>query len=270
MFEPKSGEFALFIDESGSPKPNPNDATKYFALGGVLLEREDEAIVISAVSEFKQRWNIDVNKPLHGNEIRSKKKNFAWLGKCSQQDQDQFMNDLTETLTSLPIIVHACVVSRTGYINRYSDRYGTDTWEMMKSAFTILIERSAKYAKKHSGSIMIYYEEVGKNEDKLTKQYFDDLRSSGHPFDPTNAAQYLPLAGDEISKCLRGIEGKKKENPILQVADLCLYPVAKGMDNPNDRAYLAMKERKILVDTRLEDEESKVLGIKYYCFDHLN
>lgn len=140
---------------------------------------------------------------------------------------------------------------------------------MMKSAFTILIERSAKYAGKHDGSIMIYYEEAGKKEDKLIKHYFNELRSSGHPFDPFNAAQYAPLAGDELSQCLRGIEGKKKDNPILQVADLCLYPVARGMDNPSDQAYLALKEKNLLVDTKLESEEIKLLGIKYYCFDHL-
>jgi hypothetical protein len=269
ILQANKGEFALFIDESGSPKPNPKDETKYFALGGVLLEREDEPVVESAISAFKTRWNIDPHKPLHGNEIRSKKKNFAWLGKCSEQEQNRFILDLTQTLTSLPIVVHACVVSRTGYLNRYFDQYGSETWEMMKSAFNILIERSAKYAGKQDGSIMIYYEEAGKNEDRLIKQYFNELRSLGHPFNPSNAAQYSPLASDTLSQCLRGIEGKKKNNPILQVADLCLYPVARGMDNPNDRAYLALKENNLLVDTKLESEEIKSLGIKYYCFDHL-
>jgi hypothetical protein len=268
-FQPKSGEFALFIDESGSPKPNPKDEAKYFALGGVLLEREDESFVESEVSAFKQRWSLTEDTPLHGNEIRSKKKNFAWLGKSSESEQQEFMADLTNSITTLPIIVHACVVSRTGYLNRYLERYGPDTWEMMKSAFTILIERSAKYAGKHSGSIMIYYEEAGKKEDRLIKQYFEDLRSSGHPFDMTNASQYQPLSSDALSQCVRGIEGKKKSNPILQIADLCLYPIARSMHNPEDRAYIALKESNILVDSRLHPEELKNLGIKYYCFDNI-
>jgi len=42
MSEEKKREFALFIDESGSPKPNPKDNTPYFALGGVLVKRVDE------------------------------------------------------------------------------------------------------------------------------------------------------------------------------------------------------------------------------------
>lgn len=267
MFQPKSGEFALFIDESGSPKPNRKDQARYFALGGVLLEREDETLVASEISAFKQRWSIDESSALHGNEIRSKKKNFAWLGKCSLLEQKQFMLDLSSTITRLPIVVHACVVSRTGYLDRYLDRYGADTWEMMKSAFTILVERSAKYARKHDGSIMIYYEEAGKKEDKLIRHYFHELRSSGHPFDATNASQYAPLSGEELSKRLRGIEGKQKSNPILQVADLCLYPVTKGKDNPSDRAYQALISSRILVDTQIEADELVTMGIKYYCFD---
>jgi hypothetical protein len=263
---PNIGEFALFIDESGSPKPNPKDENRYFALGGVLLERNDEALVEFEVAEFKQRWGIE-DKALHGNEIRSRKKNFAWLGTRSKSEQEKFMEDLTSTITSLPIIAHACVVSRSGYLDRYLDKYGTETWEMMRSAFTILIERSAKYAKKYNGSIMIYYEEAGKKEDRLIKKYFEDLRTYGHPFNSSNASQYQPLENNELSNCLRGIEGKKKNNPILQIADLCLYPIARSKDNPEDRAYMALKDNKILVDSHLESEEIKMLGIKYYCFD---
>lgn len=267
MFQRKNGEFALFIDESGSPKPNRKDQAKYFALGGVFLERVDEALVAAELSAFKRRWDIDDNVALHGNEIRARKKHFAWLGKLPEAQQERFMVDLSSTITALPIIVHACVVCRTGYLDRYLDQYGTDTWEMMKSAFTILTERSAKYAGKNNGSIMIYYEEAGKKEDQLIEQYFHELRSGGHPFDPINASQYSPLSGEELSKCLRGIEGKKKNNPILQVADLCLYPTARGRRNPKDRAYESLRSSKILVDTQLEAGELNSLGIKYYCFD---
>ncbi len=268
MTEQKNGEFALFIDESGSPKPNPKDTAPYFALGGILVKRVDEAVIEQAVADFKQRWNISLDTPLHGSEIRSKKRKFAWLGKLSEQEKENFMVDLTITITSLPIILHACVVSRPGYHNRFLDQYGDDTWEMMKSAFSILIERSVKYVGDRDESIMIYYEEAGKREDRLLKQYFNEIRESGHPFDRANASKYSPLSGEQISKCLRGIEGKKKSNPILQIADLCLYPVARGKDRPGDKAYLALKEKSLLIDSQLSSEEIKSRGIKYYCFDN--
>ena len=268
MSEQKDREFTLFIDESGSPKPNPKDTAPYFALGGVLLEREQEATIEQAVANFKQRWNISLDTPLHGNEIRSKKKKFAWLGKLSEQERNDFLEDLSNTITSLPIIVHACVISRPGYHDRYLEQYGENTWEMMKSAFSILIERSVKYVSDRGESIMIYYEEAGKREDRLLQQYFNEIRESGHPFDSENASKYSPLSAEQISECLRGIEGKKKSNSILQIADLCLYPVARGKDKPDDRAYLALKENQILVDSQLSSEEIRSRGIKYYCFDN--
>lgn len=266
MPQSQKSEFALFIDESGSPKPNLKDSVRHFALGGVFLARENEHIIELKILEFKQRWDLDPATALHGAEIRSKKKNFAWLGKC-QETRNKFLADLDNTITSMPILIHACVISRTGYLDRYADKYGTETWEMMKSAFTILIERSAKYAGKHNGSIMVYYEKVGKKEDRLIKGYFNDLRISGHPFNPLTASKYQPLDGNKLSDCLRGIEGKKKNNPILQVADLCLYPVARAIDKPGDRAYLSLKKKNILVDSQLEIEEIESVGIKYYCFD---
>jgi hypothetical protein len=268
MIEQKNCEFALFIDETGSPKPNPKDTAPYFALGGVLVKRVDEVIIEQAVADFKQLWNISLDTSLHGNEIRSNKKKFAWLGKLSEQERNDFMEDLTSTIISLPIIIHACVISRPGYHNRYLDVYGDNTWEMMKSAFFILVERSVKFVGDKNESIMIYYEEAGKREDNLLKQYFNEIREFGHPFDSNNASKYSPLSAEQISKCLRGIDGKKKSNPILQIADLCLYPVARGKDKPDDKAYLALKENQILVDSQLSSEEIKSRGIKYYCFDN--
>lgn len=264
--DPKS-EFALFIDESGSPKPNPNDTATYFALGGVLVKRADEQLIEDRVKEFKRRWQIDEATPLHGNEIRSKKKKFAWLGKLSDEDRSKFMEDLTNTISSLPITVHACVVSRQGYLDRYSAQYRENTWEMMKSAFSILVDRSVKYIADEGESIMIYYEKAGKREDGLIESYFKEIREKGHPFDTKKSSIYAPLNENELSKYLRGIEGKSKSNEILQIADLCLYPVARSKERPDDKAYIALKESCILIDSRLTADKVGTQGIKYYCFD---
>ncbi|WNN89779.1 DUF3800 domain-containing protein [Gloeocapsopsis dulcis] len=66
-------EFALYLDDSGSPKPNPNDQCPFFGMGGVLINRGHEQIIEALVLEFKQRWNIAVDIPLHGSEIHSRK-----------------------------------------------------------------------------------------------------------------------------------------------------------------------------------------------------
>lgn len=263
----RNNEFALFIDESGSPKPNTKDPAPYFALGGVLVRRNEEELIRNSIINFKKRWDIKLQVPLHGNEICAKKRRFAWLGKLSAGEQEKFMLDLSSTITSLPITVHACVVSRQGYLNRYIEKYGDDTWEMMKSSFSILVERVVKHTSQQNESIMIYYEKAGKKEDKLIESYFEEIRTKGHPFNQQNASKYSPLSSSSISKYLRGIEGDSKSNEILQVADLCLYPVSRAKEGRANKAYEALKINKILIDCQLKPEEISSLGIKYYCFD---
>lgn len=260
-------EFALFLDESGSAKPNPKDQAPFFAMGGVLVRRADETTIESLIASFKERWNISQKVPLHGNEIRSKKKRFAWFGNLSQQEHQQFLEDLTLTIVSCPVVVHACVISRSGYFKRYFEEHGINTWEMMKSAFSILVERAAKYAASNNGTVMVYYEKIGRTEDKLIERYFYELRSSGHPFNPTTANRYSPMPATQMSGLLRGIEGNTKSRSELQLADLCLYPVVRSKDQPDNQAFVTMKQQKLIVDCHLQSDHVESQGIKYFCFD---
>jgi hypothetical protein len=54
---------------------------------------------------------------------------------------------------------------------------------------------------------------------------------------PSTAAKYGPLLQEELAQRLSGIERKTKKSPELQIADLCLYPVAQAMKQPDNRAY---------------------------------
>lgn len=177
------------------------------------------------------------------------------------------MNELTQLIIGCPMVVHACVVSRKGYLDRYYERYGQATWEMMKSAFSILIERSAKFTASRNGALMVYYEKIGKKEDSLIEGYFNQLRKDGHPFRPENADKYSPMSPSELSESLRGIEGGTKNRPELQLADLCLYPVVRSKDQPENLAYIAMREHSLLVDCLLAPCDTETIGVKYYCFD---
>lgn len=263
-------EFALFLDDSGSPKPNPKDKTPYFAMGGVIVERDKQRIIKEKVDSFKKKWNIPLDNPLHGNEIRSKKKKFAWLNTLNEDEYNQFMNDLTNLIITSPIIVHACVISRQGYFNRYLEKYGPNTWELMKSGFSILVERAAKYVNLQGGQLMIYYERMGKKEDKLLESYFQTLRNEGTPFNPQTSSKYNPMDSGKLSDVLRGIEGKTKQSEALQIADLCLYPVAQNRftKNNQNRAYQELLNNSKLVDSHISPETIKSIGIKYYCFDN--
>ncbi|URR36106.1 DUF3800 domain-containing protein [Thermosynechococcus sp. HN-54] len=262
--------FAFYMDESGSPKPDPKDGASYFAVGGVLINHDDEKTIFQMLSDFKKRWGIDEKIALHGNEIRSRKRNFAWLGRSSKDEQERFLSDLSDVIIQCPIIVHGCVISRKGYLDRYLERYGSNTWEMMKSAFSILIERVAKYVLLQNGKVMIYFEKAGKKEDRLITHYFKSLRDSGAPFNAETSSKYSPLTPIKMEQVLAGIEGKSKSHPIIQIADSCLHPVAKSKEQPENQAFQALLRHNKLVDTHLRDDSLHEMGIKYYCFDNLH
>ncbi|MFM7577636.1 MAG: DUF3800 domain-containing protein, partial [Microcystaceae cyanobacterium] len=50
-----SQSFAFYMDESGSPKPNPDDSARYFAVGGVLIQHQDENRIRLQIADFKKR-----------------------------------------------------------------------------------------------------------------------------------------------------------------------------------------------------------------------
>ena len=94
------------------------------------------------------------------------RKNFAWLGQLQESDRSRFHQELTEMITDCPVIVHACVISRFGYYQRYHERYGDNTWEMVRTAFSILVERTVKFVSRQNGKLMVYYEKIGRKEDR--------------------------------------------------------------------------------------------------------
>jgi hypothetical protein len=101
-------QFCLYVDESGSASLNPKDDYPYFSMGGILIESDDKDEIKEAVQTFKRDWGFE--HPLHGAEIRSKKRSFAWLAQLEDAEYQRFMCELEAMLLSLPIVVHACAI----------------------------------------------------------------------------------------------------------------------------------------------------------------
>lgn len=267
-------KFDLYIDESGSQKPSPEDGTPFFAMGGVLLERKNEDIIKNSLVAFKECWYprlkiSDISVPLHYTEIRAKKKKFRELENFSKEDFQSFYQSLNQMAINSPILIHACVISRSGYLKRFEPVHGTNTWEMMRSSFYILIERTVKYVKHQGGQMKVYFEEIGKKENKKIKEYYEELKTNGVPFSPSSSSQYNPLLAQDFSNILAGIEYKQKSNLILQLADFCLHPIADVKKHPTNRAYQAFKDGNIIVDNQLSASLISEMGIKYYCYQSL-
>ncbi|TIR50661.1 MAG: DUF3800 domain-containing protein [Mesorhizobium sp.] len=265
-------EIHLYIDDSGSREPDKEpqqkrrDEMDYFALGGILINEEDIDELFTRHKEFCATHGITY--PLHSWAIRGGRENFGWLKK--PEAAHAFLGDLEKMLTSLPVLGIAAVIDRPGYVARYRDKYQDQLWFMCKTAYCILIERAAKYARSQSRQLRIFYERAGKAEDRDLIAYTRALKKEGMPFDGGNSAGYQSLTAEQFRETVRGEpRGRTKATPMMQIADLFLYPMAKGGYDPSYRPYRVLMESKRLIDAHLPAEAVATLGIKYSCFDRI-
>ena len=109
----------LYLDDSGSrdlDRTQSQIGSDWFALGGLLIREEDEALARLSHTKFCQYWRISY--PLHSYEIRKRTGHFEWISGLPQQQRQQIFDELTEVLINLPVLGTACVIDRQGYNDR--------------------------------------------------------------------------------------------------------------------------------------------------------
>lgn len=256
--------FNLYMDDSGTRHPDrelgDSGRPDWFALGGVLVRQADAQGCHDMLEHLCREW--DITKPLHSVEIRHKTKNFRWLR--DEGKRQEFLTQLQSMILAMPLYGVACVIDRIGYHRRFHEQYGSQKWSLCKSAFHICVERAAKFVRAHGGRMNVYVERSDHKTDEQLETYFHELKRGGHPFDRANAAPYAPLSQAEIAETLYDFKTKRKQSPMMQIADLLLYPMCQGGYDPN---YYPLRELRVadkLIDCHVGDPN--VEGIKYYCF----
>jgi hypothetical protein len=166
-----------------------------------------------------------------------------------------------------PVIGLACVIDRPGYNERYRAKYGKQRWALCKTAFNVAIERAAKYARGQGYRLRVAPERCNKPEDALLKQYYDDLKKDGAPFAKDTSEKYGPLTSDKFRQTLYEFKPKYKSSPMVQFADLFLWPICMGGYHASNRPYQRLKEDRKLIECLIPEAEWPVLATKYSCFE---
>ena len=300
-FSMGSDSYFLFVDDSGSScldhaNKKRADGMDAFALGGFIIEENKVEEVKNKHKLFMLSHGLECpnhtqgvecaspaygflcpkyihelkcpftgnHYPLHSTKIRGRKKYFNWLK--NKEKAKLFYPDLEQLITSLPIIVHACVIHRPKYQELYATKY-ENKWQLCRSAYQILIERAVKYVKSVGGrKLIVYVEHGGRKEDDLLNSYHLKLLEQGMEFDTKRSSSYQPISSDELSKYLaKKIRFQTKKSRLMQLADIVLYPIVKAGYEPSYPPYIALSNSNLLLDYHVEDVKS--MGIKYYCFE---
>lgn len=265
--------YILCLDDSGTRHPTRKvgktaaHGNDWFSLGGILFDEEVEAEIRSLHATFCSKWKISV--PLHSTEIRARADGFAFIGTLDQHSQDIFYEDLYLLMKTIPALGIACVIDRPGYCNRYLQKYEPEKrWLLCKSAFSICVERAAKFAFSNGGNLRVYVERSDKNTDALIHTYYKELKANGMPFASATSSVYSPLKPAALEDVLYEFRLKAKTSPLMQFADLFLWPMCMGGYNPEVRPYKRLLGDGKLIDCVVAKDDVSKLGIKYYCFDN--
>jgi hypothetical protein len=261
----------LYLDDSGTRHPSkkpgkmPAHGFDWFALGGVLVRDEDEEEARRLHAVFVGKWGVTA--PLHSSEIRSRNEGFLWLRDKSRDDQGAFYEDLYCLMRDAPVTGIACVIDRPGYNVRYAEKYTGNRWMLCKTAFSVIVERAAKFAVSQGYRLRVLPEKCNKPEDAALRAYYRELRSEGLPFDAKNSGKYAPLTKDQFAATLYDLRFKAKSSPMAQLADLYLWPVCMGGYHPGNRPYRRLLEDRKLIECLLPEADHATLGSKYSCFE---
>ncbi|MHB8915020.1 MAG: DUF3800 domain-containing protein [Thiobacillus sp.] len=264
----------FYIDDSGTRHPDHLAARAahgydWFALGGILINDEDIPGAKQLIAEFRRRWPQMEDAPLHSVEIRGRYANFKWLG-VGDNTRERFLTDLEALLFALPVIGLGCVIDRPGYNSRYREKYGRQRWALCKTAFAVVVERATKYALQRERKLRIFVEQTDKVEDRIIGDYYDTLRRGGHWFNPVTSGKYNPVTRDDYKNTLYEFRTKKKTSPLIQIADLYLWPICMGGYDIHNYSYSRLLQAGKLINCVLPPEDVQTQGLKYSCFDDIN
>lgn len=263
--------FHLYLDDSGTRHPTRNPGKKpahgydWFAMGGVLIDESKEEEARALHADFAAKWAIE--SPLHSSEIRSQNERFLWLREKSSAERDQFYEELYCLMRDAPVVGIACVVDRPGYNKRYEDQYRENRWMLCKTAFCVVVERAAKFARSNGAKLRVLPEKCNKEEDQALKSYYEELRANGPPFNNDRSGKYNPMSQAEFADTLYELRFKAKTSPLAQLADLFLWPISMGGYHAGNRPYRRLLEDGKLIECLLAPETHSMLGSKYSCFE---
>lgn len=265
-------EMTFYMDETGNRQPDKKadksrEGRDWFALGGFLINREDEEATKWRRDELA--LELGARSPFHITDMLAEGSRFSWLGRLSEKERRSFWTRYQEFLCDIPVIGLACVISRPGYVARgYIEQHGDQKWLLCRSAFDIAVERAVKFARSQGRQLRIVFES-DPPFDPIMKGYFANLKVHGLAFDGERSDKYLPLSAEEFGETLTTVESRAKSNRLLQLADSYVYAIARGRYERKFSIWRDLCDHGRIANFALGGDADKIrsMGIKYYCYD---
>jgi hypothetical protein len=222
-------KYFFFLDETGDHALSFVDKNfPLFLLCGCLV-REDELVKIEKkINQFKLNYFNTTKVILHSREIRKCDGAFQIL--FDLDVKAKFYKDLNQILGE----GQYCIVGSGIQKEEHIKKYGKGAKDPYSLSLSFVLERLIFYLDKvdEQAKVEIFAEERGKKEDRMLVSDFNSIMDRGTFYvKPDRLKNRITKFGF----C------RKRDNIIgLQIADLCAYPLARHLLNPEE-PYIPFK-----------------------------
>lgn len=222
-------KYYFFLDETGDHGLSYVDKNfPIFLLCGCLLREDRLRELEDRVNAFKQKYFKTEGIILHSREIRKCEGAFQILFDIDLKSS--FYEDLNLMLKEEEYTIIGAAVNKDEHIKKY----GKGAKDPYALSLSFIMERLVFYIQKmdRGATVEVLVEERGKKEDGMLQSHFNSILDRG---------TYYVQSGD-FKKLVRKFKfHSKRENIIgLQIADLCAYPLARHLINP-DEPYIPFR-----------------------------
>lgn len=193
-----------------------------FLLCGCLLREDRLNSITRKINSFKQKFFKTENVILHSREIRKCEGAFQIL--FDLNIKADFYNHLNAILKEDEYVIIGSGVNKEEHIKKY----GKGAKDPYALALSFVIERLIFCLDKtdKNASVEISAEERGKKEDHMLLSHFNSTMDRG---------TYYVSSERLKKKIVKFGFHSKRENIIgLQIVDLCAYPLARNLLNPDE------------------------------------
>lgn len=215
--------FSFFLDETGDHGLNYVDNNfPLFLLCGCLIREDHLKLLEDKISALKLKFFKTVNVILHSRDIRKCEGAFQILFDLSIKAD--FYKDLNAILQENEYLIIGSGINKKEHIKKY----GKGAKDPYSLALSFVIERLVFCLDKvdKNAEVAIFVEERGKKEDQMLLSHFNSTMDRGTYF----------VTPDRLKRKITkfGFHSKRANIAGIQIADLCAYPLARSILNPNE------------------------------------
>lgn len=215
--------YLLFIDESGtSSLKNVDPNFPILVLTGLLISKSDYEDMVAEVTKLKQKYFPGKQVVLHRRDMRKYERGFEIF--FDDKIKKNFYIDLNKILAQSDYVLISAGIDKERHIKEYG-KLASDPYRI---ALSFMLERTVMETDSRGAvTVDVFIESRGKKEDRVVAERFNQLLYSGSS--QITSDRFLQRFSKKLSI-------NKKEDGVIgiEMADLCVYPIARHLLNKNE------------------------------------